>query len=138
MMIVVVNVMLAGSRSRGSCNIASVRGESARDTKASARRQRPSTAGTSIARFLRLTGRRQVLRGRAARHAMHRLDGRGYSLGIRLWPAKGSREPLKKIFNVLAFGLLFALVVLLLLPLFVLRAGRIWIVLGHGNLIVGR
>jgi hypothetical protein len=45
---------------------------------------------------------------------------------------------LKKIFNVLAFGLLFALVVLLLLPLFVLRAGRIWIVLGHGNLIVGR
>jgi hypothetical protein len=43
---------------------------------------------------------------------------------------------LKKIFNVLAFGLVFTLDELLLWPLVVLRARRIWIVLGHGNLIV--
>jgi hypothetical protein len=59
---------------------------------------------------------------------MYRFDGRSHCLGVRFRPPKASRQPLKKIFNVLAFGLILALVVL--------RAGRIWIVLGHGNLTV--
>jgi len=58
-----------------------------------------------------------------------RFYGRGYGFGIRLRPAKTAREPVKKIFDLLAGD---RLVLLLILG----GIGRIRIVFGHGNLIV--
>ena len=59
MMVVVVHVMLAGSRpSSRTSNVASLPRESAPHTKASSSRERSTTGGTSIARFLYFTGHR--------------------------------------------------------------------------------
>jgi len=126
MMIVVVNVMLAGSLS--SIGIARDRlgRGSAPGTKASARRERTSADGAGAARFVRVTVCRQILCRRAATgHALDRFHGGSDRLRIRLRPAKVAREPLKKLFDLLAFGglVLFSIV-------------RIRLVCGHGNLIV--
>jgi len=59
---------------------------------------------------------------------MDRLYGRSHGFGIRLRPAKVAGEPLKKLFDLLAFGGL----VVLWIGLWI---GRIRIVCAHGNLI---
>ena len=60
---------------------------------------------------------------------MDRFHGRSDRFGIRLRPAKVAGKPLKKFFDLFAFGGL-------VLPLVLLWAGRIRIVSGHGNLVV--
>jgi hypothetical protein len=55
---------------------------------------------------------------------MDRFYGRSHGLGIRLRPAKVAGEPLKKLFDLLAFD-----------GLVLLWIGRIRIICGHGNLI---
>ncbi len=126
MMIVVVNVMLGATGSRLSIGIAGDRlvGDSAPSTEASARRQQASAGCAGGTGFVCVTVRRQVLRGRAARHAMDRFHGRSHGLGIRLRPVKVSGEPLKKLFDLLAFD-----------GLILFGIARIRLVLGHGNLI---
>jgi hypothetical protein len=59
---------------------------------------------------------------------MDRFYGRSYGLGIRFRPAKVAGEPLKKLFNLAAFGGLLFLWI---------RLGirRVRVVGGHGNLI---
>ena len=129
-MIVVVKVMLGATGSRLSTGIDGDRlvGDSAPSTKASARQQHASAGCAGGTGFVRVTVRRQVLRGRAARHAVDRFYGRSHGLGIGLRPAKVAGEPLKKLFDLLAFDGL-------VLPLVLLSIGRIRIVFGHGNLI---
>jgi hypothetical protein len=135
MMIVVVKVMLGATGSRLSSGITGDRlaADSAPDTKASARRQCTSAGCAGVARFVRFTGRRQILRGRAARHAMNRFYGRSHGLGIRLRPAKVAGEPLKKLIDLLAFD--GDSDVLVLVWIGKLWIGRIRMVCGHGNLI---
>ena len=130
MMIVVVNVVLGGTGLRLSSDIAGHRpvGDSAPDTEASVRRQGASASRAGVAHFVRVTGRRQVLRSRASRHALDGFHRRGHGLGIRLRPAEGAGEPLKQIFEFLALNGL----VLLWIGLWI---GTIRIVCGHGNLI---
>src|SRR5258708_31309607 len=100
MMIVVVNVVLADTGLRLSSDIAGDGpvGDSAPHTEASVRREGPSASCAGVACFVRVTGRRLVLRSRAARHALDGFDCRGHGLGIRLRPAEGAGEPLKQIF----------------------------------------
>jgi hypothetical protein len=60
---------------------------------------------------------------------MDRLYGRSHGFGIRLRPTKAAGEPLKKLFDLLAFD------GLVLLRIGNPWIGRTWIVCGHGNLI---
>jgi hypothetical protein len=140
MMIVVVNVMLrAGAIVQRSCGVSGggLLRDSAPDTKASARRQRTSAFGAGVARLVRGTGRRQVLRRRAPRHALDRFYRRSHSLGIGFGPAKIAGESLKKLFDLMAFeGLIIPLVLLYFVPLWIVLfwIGRTWMVCAHGNL----
>jgi len=120
MMIVVVNVLLrAGEivqRSGGVSGGGLLR-DSAPDTKASARRQRTSAFGAGVAGLVGVPSRRQILRRCAPRNALDRFDRGRYSLGIGFGPAKIAGEPLKKLFDLMAFdgafeGLIIPLVLL--------------------------
>ncbi len=75
--------MLGATGSRLSIGIAGDRlvGDSAPSTEASARRQQASAGCAGGTGFVCVTVRRQVLRGRAARHAMDRFHGRSHGLG---------------------------------------------------------
>jgi hypothetical protein len=131
MMIVVVNVSLAGVSSSGAITRD---WDSAPATEASLRRQQTSARWAGALRF---TVRRQMLRGgTAAGQALDGFHSRSHGLGIRLRPAEVAREALKKIFNLMACDrLVVGLVDRLSLPFILLRSGSIWILFGHGNLI---
>jgi hypothetical protein len=91
--------------------------------------------------LVHVPGRRQILRRCAPRNALDRFDRRSYSLGIGFGPAKIAGEPLKKLFDLMAFdgafeGVIIPLVLLWFVPLWIVRLwiGRIWMVCAHGNL----
>ena len=97
MVIVVVNMMLGGGLRMRSSGIAKDRlaGNAAPDAEARVGRERSSTGeadGAGVGGLAGLAGSRQVLGGRAARHARDGFDGCGYGLGIRLWPAEIAGE----------------------------------------------
>jgi hypothetical protein len=124
-----VNARVAGGRLGGG---------SAPETKAGGRRQSAPTGGANLARFARFTG--CGLRGCASRHAMNRFRCGGDGFGIRFRPVKIGVEPLKKLFDLMAFegqflcgiGLRIDLLIgLLIRP----GIGEFRIVCSHNNLI---
>jgi hypothetical protein len=94
MVIVVVNMLLGGGLRMRSSGIAKDRlaGNSAPNAEASVGRERSSTSGAGVGGLAGLAGSRQILGGRAARHARDGFDGCGYGLGIRFWPAEIAGE----------------------------------------------